>query len=61
MKGLQRQFAAPLAQLVERQSHNLNVASSILARSTALNIQTAASVEEPVFDQIIYDLELVRS
>ena len=50
VKGLQRQFAAPLAQLVERQSHNLKVASSILAGSTALNIQTAASVEEPVFD-----------
>ena len=59
--SLQLQFAAPLAQFVERQSHNLKVASPILAGSTALNIQTAASTEEPVFDQTIYDLELVRS
>ena len=40
---------------------NLKVARSILARSAALNIQTKASTEELVFDQIIYNMELVRS
>ena len=61
VKGLQHRLAAPLGQLVECKSHNLKVASSILAGNTALNIQTAASVKESVFDQIIYDFELVRS
>ena len=48
VKGWLCWVAAPLAQLVERQSHNLKVASSILAGSTALNIQAAASIESSV-------------
>ena len=38
VKVSQYKVAAPLAQLVERQSHHLKVASSILAGSTAVNI-----------------------
>ncbi len=40
MRLLVAHYDAPLAQLVERQSHNLKVASSILAGSKSLSFTT---------------------